>query len=220
MLFHKSRLADRGAVRRPRGHEGESNQMNEDAMTWLMRHAGGLATTLVLALTFFQRFVRPAVGTAFEDAWLFVPCTALTHTLQVAIGFTFAESEEGSRKSAVNLIAQSFCGWAAFFYIVHTLHLGRFRDWAAAFALDSAIVASVVGAGSLTTWLAVATTVPRSATGRRLAAGPICSAHVLISAGGAVLLFVESITPVACYAVLLGGYGAALVGEALWSRRR
>jgi hypothetical protein len=154
---------------------------------------------------------------------LFVLSAALTHTLHVGIGFAYTESEENRRGNTTRritvarLIALVFFGWAAFLWVVHTLHLGRFRDWAAAFSMEDAGTASIVGAGSLTTWLAVATTVPRSATGRRLAAGPICSAHVVISAGGAALLAVESITPLVCLGVILGGYAAALVGEMLWS---
>ena len=44
----------------------------EPMMTWLVHHSSGLAGTFVLSLAFFQRFVRPAVGTAFHDGWLFV----------------------------------------------------------------------------------------------------------------------------------------------------
>ena len=41
-------------------------------LAWLTQHSGSLVTTFLLSLAFFRLFVRPAVGTAFDDSDLFI----------------------------------------------------------------------------------------------------------------------------------------------------
>jgi hypothetical protein len=181
-------------------------------LAWLTQHSGALVTTCLLSIAFFRLFVRPAVGTNFEDSALFVFTSSLAHTWMVAIGFAFAERAPNASILVISCIC--FCTWASVLWLAYTSHVGRFRHWAESFALDDAKSASMVGAGSLTTWLAVSMTVPRSNTGRRLAAGTFGPAHLLITSG-AVLLLVIEVTPLICLATILGGYAAALAAEGM-----
>ena len=177
---------------------------------WLIQHSGSLLTTYLLAYVFFQKFVRPAVGTEFDDSNLFVFCAALAHTWMVAIGFFLAE--RGSKpKVAAFFCFWLWCGALSFFY---SLNIGRFRSWADIFSLPGCLSASIIGAASLSTWLAVAMTVIRSRTGRRLAGGTLQVSHALISAGAACLLALDA-TPLVCLGTILTGYAAALIAEAM-----
>ena len=179
-------------------------------LAWLTQHSGSLVTTFLLSLAFFRLFVRPAVGTAFDDSDLFIFTASLVHTWMVAIGFALVERAQTASILAVSSVC--FCIWVSIFWLVFTLRVGRFRHWAESFSLDNAVCASIVGAGSLTTWLAVSMTVPRSHTGHRLATGAFGPAHALIASGAGLLLGMEA-TPLVCLGAILGGYGAALMVE-------
>jgi hypothetical protein len=178
---------------------------------WLAQHSGSLSCVFLLSYTFFRLFVRPAVGVAFADSALFVCTAALVHTIHVGIGFGLAERHRGIIALATTCC---FVGWGIIFSLVYRLRLGRFRHWADMFSLTDAITASVVGAGSLSTWLAVAMAVIRSETGRHLAAGSLQASHVLIAAGALSLLALDA-TPVICLGAMFSGYAAALVAEAI-----